>query len=111
MFDPGLVQHTFLQHTFLQHTFLQHTFLQHIFLQHHAFLQQQQASHQLASSSGVKHTSVAEWDYVWGVWGSSVGIMALYAWRTLRRGRRLAGALSPARTAEAPDGLERSVDR
>ena len=88
MFDPNLVHHAFVQQAVFQH-----------------------AAHQLASSSGVKRTSVAEWDYVWGVWGSSVGIMGLYAWRTLRRGRRLAGALSPVQTAEASDGQERSADR
>ena len=33
--------------------------------------------------------------YVWAGWGVTAAGLALYAWRTLRRGRRLAEALPP----------------
>ncbi len=33
--------------------------------------------------------------YVAGGWGSAAAIIALYAWRTLRRGRVLARSLPP----------------
>jgi len=33
--------------------------------------------------------------YVAGGWGATAGIIALYVWRTLRRGRILARAVRP----------------
>lgn len=76
---------------------------------HQAFVHHQAVAHPVASPGG-KRTTVAEWDYVWAVWISSVGIMGLYAWRTLWRGRRLASALSPGQTADDPDTQERSAE-
>lgn len=37
-------------------------------------------------------------DYVAGGWGVTAAILALYAWRVIRRGRRLGRSLPPDET-------------